>query len=211
MVFLHVFLPFITFNKSIILRSFGQIRACVCTDLQCEMYLLLCIAEKIYLEYMAIWRDCELFSHRKDGSVVNVTEKAMAPHSSTRAWKIPWMEGPGGLRSMGSLGVRHDWATSLSLFTFMHWRRKWQPAPVFLPGGSQGRGSLAGCRLRRSTESDIGGSSRPGQRECLGQWGASHTMTLPAVLRKQRWTTGLMKEGCVPSLVQPRSMWNGGG
>ena len=79
MVFLHVFLPFITFNKSIILRSFGQIRACVCTDLQCEMYLLLCIAEKIYLEYMAIWRDCELFSHRKDGSVVNVTEKAMAP------------------------------------------------------------------------------------------------------------------------------------
>ena len=50
--------------------------------------------------------------------------------------------------------VRHDWATSLSLFTFMHWRRKWQPAPVFLPGESQGRGSLAGCRLRGHTESD---------------------------------------------------------
>ena len=42
----------------------------------------------------------------------------MAPHSSTLAWKIPWMEGPGGLQSMESLGVRHDWATSLSLFTF---------------------------------------------------------------------------------------------
>ena len=48
---------------------------------------------------------------------------------------------------MGSLRVRHDWATSLSLFTFMHWRRKWQPTPVFLPGESQGRGSLVGCRL----------------------------------------------------------------
>ena len=35
-------------------------------------------------------------------------EKAMATHSSTLAWKIPWTEGPGGLQSMGSLGVRHD-------------------------------------------------------------------------------------------------------
>ena len=51
------------------------------------------------------------------------------------------------LQSMGSLGVRHDWATSLSLFTFMHWRRTWQPTPVFLPGESQGRGSLVGCCL----------------------------------------------------------------
>ena len=69
----------------------------------------------------------------------------MAPHSSTLAWKIPWMEEPGGLQSMGSLRVGHDWATSLWLFTFMHWRRKWQPTPVFLPGESQGRRSLMGC------------------------------------------------------------------
>ena len=74
-------------------------------------------------------------------------EKAMAPHSSTLAWKIPWAEEPGGLQSMGSRRVGHDWATSLSLFTFMHWRRKWQPTPVFLPGESQGRGSLVGCHL----------------------------------------------------------------
>ena len=66
-------------------------------------------------------------------------EKAMAPHSSTLAWKIPWRKEPGRLQSMGSLGVGHDWATSLSLFTFMHWRRKWQPTPAFLPGESQGR------------------------------------------------------------------------
>ena len=51
------------------------------------------------------------------------------------------MEEPGGLQSMGSLRVGHDWVTSLSLFTFMHWRRKWQPTPVFLPGESQGRGA----------------------------------------------------------------------
>ena len=62
-----------------------------------------------------------------------------APQSSTLAWKIPWMEEPGRLQSMGSLRVRHDWATSLSLFTFLHWRRKWQPTPEFLPGESQGR------------------------------------------------------------------------
>ena len=81
-------------------------------------------------------------------------EKAMAPHSSTPARKIPWMEEPGRLQSMGSLRVRHDWATSLSLFTFLHWRRKWQPTPVFLPGESQGRGSLVSCRLWGHTESD---------------------------------------------------------
>ena len=82
------------------------------------------------------------------------SEKAMAPHSSTLAWKIPWMEEPGGLQSMGSLRVGHDWATSLSLLTFMHGRRKWQPTPVFLPGESQGPGSLVGCRLWGCTESD---------------------------------------------------------
>ena len=81
-------------------------------------------------------------------------EKAMASHSSTPAWKIPRMEEPGRLQSMGSLRVGHDWATSLSLFTFMHWRRKWQPTPVFLPGESQGLGSLVGCRLWGRTESD---------------------------------------------------------
>ena len=74
-------------------------------------------------------------------------EKAMAPHSSTPAWKIPWMEEPGRLQSMGSQRVGHNWATSLSLFTFMHWRRKWQPTPVFWPEESQGRGSVMGCRL----------------------------------------------------------------
>ena len=65
----------------------------------------------------------------------------MAPHSSTLVWETPWMKEPGRLHSMGSLRVGHDWATSLSLFTFTHWGRKWQPTPVFLPGESQGRGA----------------------------------------------------------------------
>ena len=78
----------------------------------------------------------------------------MATHSSTLAWKIPWMEDPGGLQSMVSLTVEHNRATSFSLFTLMHWRRKWQPTPVFLSGESQGRGSLVGCCLWGRTESD---------------------------------------------------------
>ena len=81
-------------------------------------------------------------------------EKAVAPHSSTLAWKIPWMEEPGRLQSMGSLRVGRHSVTSLSLFTFMHWGRKWQPTPVFLPGESQGWGSLVGCRLWGCTELD---------------------------------------------------------
>ena len=101
-------------------------------------------------------------NHHYQGSSANLNwktlghwlEKAMAPHSSTLAWKIPWMEEPGRLQSMGSLRIRYDWATSLSLFTFLHWRRKWQPTPVFLPGEFQGRGSLVGCRLWSRTELD---------------------------------------------------------
>ena len=86
--------------------------------------------------------------------LLNLPEKAMAPCSSTLAWKIPWTEEPGGLQSMGSRRVRNDWVTSLSLFTFMHWRRQWQPTPVFLPGESQGWGSLVGCHLWGRKESN---------------------------------------------------------
>ena len=86
----------------------------------------------------------------------------MVPHSSTLAWKIPWMKEPGGLQSMGLLRVGHDWATSLSLFTCKLWRRKWQPTPVFLPGESQGQRSLVGRRLWGRTASTrlerLGGS-----------------------------------------------------
>ena len=70
----------------------------------------------------------ENFEHYTDSMLLEcncavVSENAMAPHSSTLAWKIPWTEEPGRLQSMGSLQVGHDWATSLSLFTFTQWRR----------------------------------------------------------------------------------------
>ena len=81
-------------------------------------------------------------------------EKAMTPHSSTLAWKTPWMEEPSGLQSMESLRVGHDWAMSLSLFTFMHWRRKRQLTPVFLPGESQGCGEPGGLPSMGSHRSD---------------------------------------------------------
>jgi len=100
--------------------------------------------------YNGLYREKNL----KKSGYTYMSEKAMAPHSSTLAWKIPWMEEPGRLQSMGSLIVGYDWVTSLSLFTFMHQRRKWQPTSVFLPGESQGQGSLVGCRLWGHTESD---------------------------------------------------------
>ena len=78
------------------------------------------------------------------------SEKAMAPTPVLLPGKSHGCEEPGRLQSMGSLKVGYDWATSLSLFTFLHWRRKWQPTPVFLPGES----CLVGCRLWGCTELD---------------------------------------------------------
>ena len=93
----------------------------------------------------------------------------MAPHSSTLAWKTPWAEEPGGLQSMGSLRVRHDWATSLSLFTFMRWRRKWQPTPVFCLENPRDGGAwwaavygLAQSRTRLKRLSSSSSGSQPG-------------------------------------------------
>ena len=51
--------------------------------------------------------------------------------------------------------VRHDWVTSLSFFTFMHWRRKWQSTPVLLPGKSHGRSNLVGYSPWGCEESDM--------------------------------------------------------
>ena len=70
---------------------------------------------------------------------VEEPEIKLPTSTGSSAWKIPWTEEPGRLQSMGSLRVGHDWLTLLSLFTFMYWRRKWQPTPVFLPGEFQGQ------------------------------------------------------------------------
>ena len=100
-----------------------------------------------------------------------ISEKAMATQSSTLAWKIPRMEEPCRLQSIGSLGVRHNWVTSLSLFTFMHWRRKRQATPVFLPGESHGWGSLVGCHLWGHTESDMTEATQQQQQQQLNLCG----------------------------------------
>ena len=108
-------------------------------------------------------------------------EKAMATHSSTLAWKISWVEEPGRLQSMGWLRVGHDWATSLSLFTFMHWRRKWQPTPMFLPGESQGRGGMVDCHRWGCTESDT--TDVTYQSQLPASW-----ETHMQVKKQQNWT-----------------------
>ena len=111
-------------------------------------------SDRLFLPSILSWYKSPVSPLLYCNHLIDFLEKAMAPHCSTLAWKIPWTEEPRRLQSMGSLGVEHDWATSLWLFTFMHWRRKWQPTPVFLPGESQGWGSLVGCRLWGRTESD---------------------------------------------------------
>ena len=100
----------------------------------------------LFIQWMTI---CHIITIRK-----YFPEKAVTTHSSTLAWKIPWTEEPGGLQSMRSWRVGQDWATSLSYFTFIHWRRKWQPTPVSLPGESQGWRGLVGCHLWGYTELD---------------------------------------------------------
>ena len=86
-------------------------------------------------------------------------EKAMAPLSSTLAWKIPWTEEPGGLQCMGSLWVGHNWETSLSLFTFMHWRRKWHPLHCSFLENPRDRGAwwaaIYGVAQNRTWLSDL--------------------------------------------------------
>ena len=100
-------------------------------------------------------------------------------NSSFLSWKLPWMEEP-RLQSMGSRRVRHDWATSLSLFTFMHWRRKWQPTPAFLPGESQGQRSLVGCRLWGRRESDTTEQLSSSSSMCLKREKSASLSGLPA-------------------------------
>ena len=135
-----------------------------------------------------------------------LSSQHMATHSSVLARRIPWTAEPGGLQSMGSLGVGHDWATSLWFFTFMHWRRKWQPTPVFLPGESHEQRNLVGCCLWGRTESDTTeatwqqqqqGNGTPLQYSCLENpmdggawWVAVHGVSRSLGLRHD-WETSL--------------------
>ena len=96
---------------------------------------------------------------RLAGHCSYLAERAMAPHSSTLAWKIPWTEEPGGLQSMGSLRVGHDWAISLSLFTFIIGEGNGNPLHVLawrIPGtGEPGELPSMGSHRVRHDWSDV--------------------------------------------------------
>ena len=82
------------------------------------------------------------WSWNLQSNILIYSEKAMAPHSRTLAWKIPWTEEPGRLQSMGSLKVGHDWAASLSLFTATHSSvLAWRIPGMGEPGGLPSMGS----------------------------------------------------------------------
>ena len=138
-------------------------------------------------------------------------ENAVAPHSSTLAWKIPWTEEPGRLQSMGLRRVGHNWVTSLSLFTFMHWRRKWQPTPIFLPGESQGwePGGLLSMGSHRVGHdwSDLAAAGAAEHTAALklrviieGKSGV--TVNYSVCQRKNQWL-----RMCVLDLQKSRSIW----
>ena len=161
--FMHVYLGLLSLNSKLspyflqILIFFSII---YCLNLLICLLLICCLIFTVLITIKCIyWREGLVKTEMERKPTVRngrgCLEKAMATHPSTLAWQIPWTEEPGRLQSMESLEVQQDWATSLSLFTFMHWRRKWQPTPAFLPGESQGRGSLVGCHLWGRTESDM--------------------------------------------------------
>ena len=83
---------------------------------------------------------------------------------------------------------------SLSLFTFMPWRRKWQPTPAFLPGASQGRGSLVGCYLWGHTASGATEATRQQQRQVC-----------PIALCVQPWASDLWASTAESLLLSPRN------
>ena len=107
--------------------------------------------------------------------IVEHTEKAMAPHSSTLAWKIPWTEEPGGLQSMGSLRIGQDWAISLSLFTFMHWRRKQCSCLENLRDGGACWAAVYGVAQSRTRLKRLSSSSSSSRAQksltCCSLWG----------------------------------------
>ena len=150
-----------------------------------------------------LWKCCTPYAskfgklssgHRTGRVFIPIPKKGNAKECSNyRTIALIWMEEPGALQLMGSLRVRHDWATSLSLFT--HWRRKRQPTPVFLPGESQGWGSLVGCRLWGPTESDTTEATWQQQQHTLVQRKQWHPtpVLLPGKSHGQR-----SLEGCSP-------------
>ena len=95
---------------------------------------------------------CKRAQKNLEGTRNVLSEKVMAPHSSTFAWKIPWMEEPGRLQSMGSLRVRHDFTFT---FHFHALEKEMATHSSVLAWRIPGMGEPVGCRLWGCTESDM--------------------------------------------------------
>ena len=133
------------------------------------------------LEWVAM-SSCRGSSWPRDWTCIPyVLEKEMATHSSTLAWRIPWMEEPGRRQFTGSQRVGHDWATSLSFYSSF-WRRKWPLTPAFLPGESHGRRGLVGYSLWGCKELDP-------TKQLTHTHTHTHTHLLPPTLGGRFFTT----------------------
>ena len=129
----------------------------------------------LYFQFEVFPLTTSTTSTTSSGTNMKGQEQAMAPHSSTLAWKIhgrrslvgcsPW--GHEESNTTERLHFHFPLSTFTFTFHFMHWRRKWQPTPVFLPGESQGLGSLEGCCLWGHTESDTTGVTQQQQQPRL--------------------------------------------
>ena len=168
------------------------------------------------MSYDIFFQYCHQFNREDNGNPL-----------STLAWKIPLPEEPGRQQSMGSLRVEHDWATSLSLFTFMHWRRKWRPTPVFLPGKSHGQRSLVGYSPWGHKESDASewlhfhfsfsctgeGNGDPLQCSCLenprdgGAWWAAVSGVAQSQTRLKRLSSSSSSSRGLEYTIPKLSLW----
>ena len=126
----------------------------------------------------------------------NVAEKAMAPHSSTLAWKIPWMEDLGRLQSVGSRRVGQDWATSLSLFSFIEEGNGNPLQCSCLENPRDGRAWWAAVygvaqsrtRLKRlSSSSRSSSSSKNVEVACSSTCSSKVTVDVLEILAEQNW------------------------
>ena len=140
------------------LKSLLQHHSLKASILQCSAFFIVQLSHP----YMATGKTIALTRQTFVGHVVsllfNILSRLDIREGNGTPLQHSCLENPmdGGAWWAAVHGVTKNW-TRLSdfTFTFMHWRRKWQPTPIFLPGESQGQGSLVGCRLWGRTELDM--------------------------------------------------------
>jgi len=145
-------------------------------------------------------------SNNERGAESECLKPVLSIHSQRRQWQPTPVLLPGkshgwrSLQSMGSRRVRHDWATSLWLFTFLHWRRKWRPTPVLAT-----HSSVLAWRIPGTEEPN--GPPSMGLHRVGHDWSDLATaVSTPKQLLfdfAQQWGSGI-KEGYIHSLTYPK-------